>query len=68
MATKLEHERLARLEERTEHIEELVKKIDAKLDDLDKRFITRLEFKIFKWTAGLLISGAALILGVVDRS
>lgn len=63
MTTK-EIERLARVEERTQSIEEkldgLVAKFDRFVETSDKKFITRLEGKAAAWIIGIALTGMSV--------
>lgn len=76
--TNKETIKLAKLEEKTDNIETTLGKIEAKLDrnyevmmakveKLEKQFVTRSELKITQWMIGIFISLAVVLLAFVDK-
>lgn len=76
--TNKESIKLAKLEEKTDNIESTLGKIEAKLDrnyevmmakveKLEKQFVTRSELKITQWFIGVAISLCVLAIAFVDK-
>ncbi len=76
--TQKEVIKLAKLEEKTDNIETTLGKIEAKLDrnyevmlakieKVEKQFVTRSELKITQWFIGIAISATVLALTIVDK-
>jgi hypothetical protein len=76
--TNKESIKLAKLEEKTDNIEITLGKIEAKLDrnhevmiakveKLEKDFVTRSELKISQWFIGIAISLCVLAIAVMDK-
>ena len=76
--TNKESIKLAKLEEKTDNIESTLGKIEAKLDrhyevmmakveQLEKQFVTRSELKIAQWFTGIAISFCVLAITIIDK-
>jgi hypothetical protein len=76
--TQKEVIKLAKLEEKTDNIETTLGKIEAKLDrnyevmlakieKVEKQFVTRSELKMTQWFIGIAISLVVVALSIVDK-